>query len=152
MPEPIVTTARTARHGFPYLFPGQAQKEAFVNEAFARIDSLLQPAVLGERADPPADPATGDCHIVGSAPTGAWSGQAGALAIWVETQWLFAAPVVGEIVFDSASGCRAVFDDEEGWRRAGTPALPDGGETQDAEARAAITAIIDGLQTLGIFA
>ena len=152
MPEPIITAARTARHALPYLFPAQAQKEAFVNEALARLDALVLPSVEDERADPPTDPSAGDCHIVGPVPTGAWLGQAGALATWAESQWLFAAPVAGALVFDAASGCYAVFHPDDGWRRAPTPPLPTGGATQDAEARAAISAIIDGLRTLGIFA
>ena len=152
MPEPVITAARTPRHDLPYLFPGQAQKEAYVNEALARLDALVQPSVIDERSDPPTDPAAGDCHIVGPAPTGTWAGQAGVLATWAETQWLFAAPTAGALVFDQASACFAVLRAEDGWSRAAMPAVPSGGATQDMEARAAIAAVLAALQTLGIFA
>lgn len=124
-----------------------------MNEALARLDSLVLPAVIDERADPPAEPVAGDCHLVGPAPTGAWAGQAYALATWAENQWLFAAPAVGALIFDRGSGCFAVFSAEGAWRRAPVPPPPPAaGVTQDAEDRAAITAILDGLQALGIFA
>ena len=152
MPEPVITTSRTARHALPYLFPGQAQKEAFVNEALARLDALVHGSVLDERNDPPPEPAAGDSHIVGSAPTGAWLGRAGALATWAQNQWLFATPVAGALVFDSADGSYAFFDAEAGWRRASASPPPTGGATQDVEARAAITAISDALRNLGFFA
>ena len=151
MPQPVITTARTARHGLPHLFPGQAQKEAFVNEALARLDALVHLAVIDERADPPADPLPGDCHIVASAPTGSWSGHAGAIASWAESLWLFAAPIDGMRAFDKASGCLAVYTTAAGWSRVSAPAAPAGGAAADAEARAAIVDIIDGLRLLGIF-
>lgn len=151
MPEPVITTARSARHDLPYLFPGQAQKEAFVNEALARIDALLQPAVIAELADPPPAPAPGDCYIVADSPTGEWAGHASAIAIRAENQWLFAPARAGMRLHDAQAGGLAAFDPAEGWRRTAAPAAPAGGATQDAEARAALSAIVAGLRNLGIF-
>ena len=151
MPEPVITTARTARHDLPNLFPGQAQKEAFVNEALTRLDGLLHLAVIDERANPPVDPAPGDCHIVGAAPTGAWTGHARSIAIWAENQWLYARASEGMFAFDRATGCLASFTEAGGWQRVSAPANPTGGATQDNEARAAISAILDRLRTIGIF-
>lgn len=152
MPQPAITTARTPRLSLPYLFPGQAQKEAFVNEALARLDAAVQPAIIGERADPPASPEPGDIHIVAASPTGAWSGQARALALWAENQWLFIAPVEGMRAYDRSAGCVAVYRAASGWRRAATPALPSGGTAADAEARTAIAELIEALRAAGIFA
>ena len=152
MPEPQITTARTARLDLPFLFPGQAQKEAFVNEALARLDALVQPAVLDERDDPPADPAPGDSHIVGTAPTGDWAQHAGALATWAESQWLFVSPRAGMGVFDQASGSLARYAQGDGWTRAQAPVEPSGGPVIDAEMRAAFAALIAGLRSLGFFA
>ena len=152
MPQPEVTTARTPRHGLPHLFPGQAQKEAFVNEALARIDALVHLAVIEERADPPADPAPGDCYIVAAEATGAWAGHEGSIANWTETLWLIAAPVEGMRAFDREHGSLAVYRGSFGWQRVSAPDSPAGGTMPDAEARAAVSAVIDGLRALGIFA
>lgn len=151
MSEPILTTARTPRHDLPFLFPGQAQKEAFVNEALARLDALVQPVVLGEAAEPPAAPANGDSYLVAAGGTGDWAGRDGAIATWVDTHWLCAAPFDGARVHDAASGSIAVFSDTDGWRRAAAPSVPSGGATQDIEAREAIAAIVARLHSLGIF-
>ena len=151
MPEPTLTTARTPRHALPFLFPGQAQKEAFVNEALVRLDGLIQPVVLGEIAAPPAAPASGDSYLVAGSATGAWTGHEKSLASWAETQWLFAPPREGARVYDAASGALAVFTAVHGWRRAAAPAAPAGGSTQDIEARLAIAAIVAGLHRLGIY-
>lgn len=151
MPLPVITTARTPRHALPYLFPGQAQKEVFVNEALARLDALVQPAVLGEIAAPPANPAPGDCYIVARPATGVWATHEGALATWAETQWLFAPPREGGRVHDIASGALAVFTVAQGWQRAAAPVAPSGGTTQDTEARAALAELVTKLQSLQIF-
>ena len=151
MPEPVITTARTPRHALPFLFPGQAQKEAFVNEALARLDGLLQPVVLGERAEPPTGPESGDSYLVSGPATGDWSGQEAAIATWAGTHWLFAPPCEGARVHDAATGALAVFSALGGWRRASAPSIPAGGATQDVEARAAITDIVARLHSLAIF-
>jgi hypothetical protein len=151
MPEPTLTTARTPRHALPFLFPGQAQKEAFVNEALARIDSLLQPVVLGEQAAPPPASQAGDTYLVAAPASGEWAGRDGMIANWSGTHWLFAPPWEGARVHDAASGALAVFSGAAGWRRAAAPPVPDGGTTQDLEARAAIAAIVARLHSLAIF-
>lgn len=151
MPDPPITTARTPRHALPYLFPGQTQKEGFVNEALARLDALVQPSVLGELATPPAAPASGDSYIVGTQPQGEWAGHSGAIATWSENQWLFAIARPGMRVFDAAYGALVVCDGVGIWHRASAPPRPAGGSVQDAEARTAIAAIADGLRALGFF-
>ena len=57
---PVDFDTATARHGFPMLVAGQAQKEFFVNEALARIDALLHPAFETVANTPPAVPAAGE--------------------------------------------------------------------------------------------
>lgn len=151
MPLPAVTTARTPAHDLPYLFPGQAQKEAFVNEAFARLDALVSPTVLDDLSAPPAAPASGDCYIVAAPASGDWTGHERDLAVWAENQWLFLAPHAGARVHHEARGALAVYNVTDGWRRASAPPLPVGGTTQDAEARAALAAVVAKLQVLGIF-
>lgn len=151
MPLPTITTARTPIHGMPYLFPGQAQKEAFVNEAFALLDALVQPVVLGELAEPPASPARGDSYLVAQSAAGPWAGKESAIAVWAESQWLFLQPQEGARVHELASQAQVIFTQAEGWKRVSAPALPQGGATQDAEARNTIATLISALREAGIF-
>ena len=152
MPQPEITTARTARLDLPYLFPGQAQKEAFVNEALARLDALVQPSVIDKRNDPPSNPVAGDSYLVGSLPTGEWVDRIGAIAVWVENQWLLTAPREGMAVFERAAGCLARYWATSGWNRAATPPAVTGGTVQDTELRVAFAQMVDGLRSLGFFA
>jgi|GEM_PF-1822816 hypothetical protein len=52
--------------------------------AFLRaFDQLVQGTVKAVNQNtPPGSPANGDAYIVGSAPTGAWAGHAGKIAVW----------------------------------------------------------------------
>ena len=150
MPLPVITQSRSARLDLPFLFPGQAQKEAFVNEAIARLDALVQPAVAGVADSPPPDPVPGESHIVGPAPTGAWAGHVNEIAVWAQTQWLFTAPQPGAFVFDQTAHCLLRYDAADGWRRAESPAPVVGGAVQDVEVRAALAATVAALQHIGI--
>lgn len=149
MSDPLVFDSASPRWNLPFLFAGQAQKEAFVNEAHALADALLHPAVEAQADAPPADPADGACWLVGGAPTGAWSGQAGKLACRQQGVWLFVTPRNGLRVFDRATEQTLLYNG--GWTAPATPALPSGGATIDAEARAAIGVLIDRLRAAGIF-
>ncbi|MBN7822439.1 DUF2793 domain-containing protein [Bowmanella yangjiangensis] len=63
---------------------------AGLNESISIIDALLQIAVVsvGDNT-PPVSPASGARYIVGTAPTGAWAGQANKLARWLDSTWTF---------------------------------------------------------------
>lgn len=149
MSEPISFTHASPRHDLPFLFVGQTQKEFFVNEAHARIDALLHPAVEGIANDPPASPGEGKCWLTGTAPTGAWAGHPGQLACFGAGAWLIAAPTEGMRVHDKSSG--ADLQHRAGhWAGIATVPLPTGGATVDAEARTAIGALIAALQSGGI--
>ena len=159
----------TPRFDLPFLLPGQAQKEHFHNEALARIDLALHPAVEGPPAGaPPSDPAPGQCWIVAPAATGDWSGRDNMLAIRTEGGWRFLAPQPGTSAWDKASEVPLLWDGSQ-WRagelacagllvngvkvvgeRQPGVASPSGGTIIDAEARAAINALTAALMSHGL--
>ncbi|QZH76357.1 MAG: DUF2793 domain-containing protein [Erythrobacter sp.] len=148
MTDPIAFASATPRYALPQLFVAQAQKELTLNEALARIDGLLHPVAEGEADAPPASPADGECWIVGTAPTGDWSGQSGAIALRQAGNWLFVAPREGTSVYDRAAGSMARYD--SGWQRNSAISAPSGGTFTDVEARAAIAGLIAALAVAGI--
>lgn len=149
MSDPIFDS-RSLRHDLPYLFAGQAQKEGYVNEAFARIDTLLHMAVEGTANSPPAVPVEGECWLVGSAPSGDWIGHSGLIAALNSGNWLFFSPRDGMRVLNRATGQEMRF--VGGWQVPARPDLPTGGQTVDAQARSAIAAIVDCLTGAGLLA
>lgn len=157
--------------GLPLLAAGQAQKELDHNEALTLLDALVQPIVqtLGDNT-PPAAPFEGQGWIVGSAPGGAWAGQAGAMALWTAGGWRFVSPPEGTAVWVSSLSLPARRS-AGSWRvgaivgssisiggiqvvGAQGPAIPapSGGTTADAAARSAIGAILSALRTHGLIA
>ena len=162
-------TDLSTRFSLPFLQSGQAQKELYHNEALALLDFAIHP--IAQALDinaPPASPLVGQCWIVGSAPTGAWAGQAGALAGWTGGGWRFVAAVDGMMVWLAAEGTWA--------RRAGDawiigdlpvrnisiggnqvvgprqPSIrePSGGAAIDVESRMAIASILGAIRAHGL--
>lgn len=95
----------TPHLGLPLLAPSQAQKHVTLNEALMALDAIVQLAVIdrGTNAPPPSS-TDGDRHIVGSAPTGDWAGQADAVAVRLDGLWRFFAPRPGWTAFVEAEG------------------------------------------------
>ncbi|MXO70912.1 DUF2793 domain-containing protein [Alteraurantiacibacter buctensis] len=120
----------------------------FVNEAFFLADILLHPAVDSQTSTPPAAPAEGSCWLVGNDPTGAWNGQAGAIAAYSAGEWTFLPPQDGMSLLVMTTGQMLRY--RNGWQAASPVAAPSGGTTVDAEARTAINAIRSALITAGI--
>jgi hypothetical protein len=162
---------QSARLGIQLIEPGQIDKATTHNEGMALLDIAVSAAVDGFLLDaPPASPAVGGSYIIGSAPTGAWAGQALAIAGYTAGGWRFVAAVEGLAALDKADGEMAVFRSgawEKGQLRASTLSVggnqvvgarlagvtdPSGGGTVDAEARAAIGAILARLRDHGLIA
>lgn len=81
--------------GIAFVEQAQSQKEVTVNQAFARIDAILNSGAKSRAiATPPASPAAGDLYIVAASPTGDWAGQVGKLA-YFDSIWRFIAPLEG---------------------------------------------------------
>lgn len=161
-------TESTTRLALPLLAPGQAQKEMYHNEALLRLDlSLHGHAMAADAEIPPEDPELGQCWILGSAPEGAWIGHSGDLAGWTEGGWRFLSPCEGMRIWLGVDGGFALFSDGY-WNFGATygrvivagqqvigprgPAImePTGGVVVDAEARAAILAVLLAMREHGL--
>jgi Protein of unknown function (DUF2793) len=154
----------------PLLAAAQARREVTHNEALTLADIAIQAVVQSVApASVPASPIAGQCWIVGPSPSGAWSGQAGKLAAWTTGGWRFVTPFDGMRVWSIADGV-TVRRDGSGWLVGAMTATsvsiagmqvvgarrprvvsPTGGSTVDIQARAAIAALIAGLETHGLF-
>jgi hypothetical protein len=149
MTDPFLFDTVSPRYGLPLLFSGQAQKEAFVNEAHALADALLHCAIDGETSDPPSAPENGRNWLVADGATGEWAGQDGMIACRQSDNWIFITPRDGMRVLDRSSGQDRRY--WSGWKIADEVGEPIGGSTVDAEARAAISQLIAALKVAGIF-
>ncbi len=161
----------SVRLGLPLLQTGQAQKELSHNEALTLLDFAVQAVVEAVGVNtPPAAPPAGACWVVGAAPSGAWTGQAQALAGWSAGGWRFLPAREGMVAWSREDGTIARFSDG-GWtvgRLRGTQlelagnvvvgarqaaiAAPTGGSVADTEGRTAIAAILAALRTHGLIA
>ena len=157
------------RFDLPFIVPGQAQKELFHNEALLRVDAALHSAAeTAPLAAPPANPLPGQSWIVAPTASDEWSGNDNRLANWTESGWRFVDPVEGMVVWNKAdrlplrwsggawSGgevdCSAVRIggvQVVGSRQPAVPS-PSGGTVIDAEARAALAAVIATLMSHGL--
>ncbi len=148
MDNAIAFEDRSTRFGLPFLFPGQAQREFYVNESLARLDMLLHPAIERTMAEPPADPAPGQTFLVAAPATGAWRGKENQLTCWDGQQWTFSPPVAGMRAFDKSTDRFLLWRD--GWIAAAAVAEPTGGDTVDHQSRAALGQLIGSLRDAGI--
>ena len=99
------------RLDLPYILPSQAQKHVTHNEALQRLDALVHLTLQATEAEaPPSDPGAGEIHALGAAPSGAWDGQAGQLALWDGSGWQFLSPQDGWHGFVRSTGQMVVFD------------------------------------------
>jgi hypothetical protein len=141
----------TPRFGLPYLFASQAQKELTHNEAINAIDGLLHPVVEGKLNAPPVALTQNDAGLawrIGSLPTGIWQGHAKHIAGWTGGGWRYFAPQSGMRVFDTQLGAVCTYDGNT-WFEPQAISNPTQGSIIDAEARSAISAILDILRYSG---
>jgi hypothetical protein len=140
----------TARHALPNLYVGQAQKEVTHNEALARIDALLHPAVEAKATAPIAgltNSHDGQCWLIIAPASGVWSGREGQIARWSGGGWRYLPPVAGMTIWLKSSGKRLFYIDDA-WYQPTAIADPAGGSVIDGEARAAVVAILSHLRQI----
>ena len=109
----------------PLLQAAQAQKHVTHNESLMQLDLVVQLSVADRTlTSPPGDPAEGQGHIVAAAATGAWAGQEGKIALWLDGVWQFVTPLAGWRAWVMAEALEVVFDGAA-WALAGLPGIPD---------------------------
>lgn len=82
--------------GLTYQEAASLQTDVLQNEMLNYFSAWCQCVTLTKGGNtPPGSPSEGDRHIVGTSPTGAWAGQANALAVYRNGAWQFYAPSAG---------------------------------------------------------
>lgn len=161
----------TPRLQLTLLSTGQAQKEVTVNEGFQTIDIVAAGAVEGDpQNDPPASPTIGSCYILGSAPTGDWTGKAQSVAAYTSGGWRLLSPIDGMSFTLKPTGYSAYYRAGaweigtirgsklmiEGLQVVGNQeasiADPTGGPIVDVEGRTAVTQILAAMRAHGLIA
>lgn len=80
----------SVNNSIPFVPENTIDPAAGLNEAINTIDALVQLLVVSVGTNaPPGSPAVGARYIVGTSPTGAWSGQSNKLARWLDGTWSF---------------------------------------------------------------
>ena len=107
----------TPNLGLPVIVAQQAMKHITHYEALARLDALVQAAVLQININaPPASLQAGDRYLIGATPTGDFAGQAGKLASYDGASWRYISPKAGWFIFNRADSSFSVFDGTS-WKR-----------------------------------
>ena len=83
--------------GFDFLDEGGTGLELEANDALLLLDAAAGgfEFIDFELNTPPGSPSVGDTYVIGTTPTGDWSGQAGNIAVRSNTSWIIIAPYTG---------------------------------------------------------
>lgn len=92
----------TSRWSLPEIAAGQAQKEVTHNTALQMLSCAVGAPIITRTATaPPGSPVDGGLYYVPTSPTGAWSGQAGKMALRFASAWTFIAPPAGAVLYST---------------------------------------------------
>ena len=97
-----MTLLATPVLGINLMAENALQKEVLFNEAMLTIDAIISGTVIDFNNTPPGSPSDGDVHVVGTSPTGVWSGEANAIAYYYNG-WQFFNPPTRFQVYDLAT-------------------------------------------------
>ena len=94
-------------YGWAY---GESGWNTGMDDNLVKLGFTSRNQVKGILSAPPSTPSNGDAYIVGTSPTGLFSGNFGKVAIWDRTVWLFLTPKNHEVVYNVADGCDYKYD------------------------------------------
>ena len=97
-------------YGWAY---GESGWNTGMDDNLVKLGFTSRNQIKGILSAPPSTPSNGDAYIVGTSPTGLFSGNFGKVAIWDRTVWLFLTPKNHEVVYNVANGCDYKYDN--GW-------------------------------------
>lgn len=113
--------SNSPRIGLPFLDAAQAQKHVTMNEALARLDTVAAARVeTMALVSPPVSPVEGEAHLVPAGAGGAWIGQDGKVAVFLNGGWDFISPWAGWRLWVASETGVAVYDGV-GWQLASQP-------------------------------
>lgn len=156
--------------GLPLVAAQQVQPEVTHNEAIVLLTIAQKGIINATTSTPPGSPTEGDAYIVASSPTGAWVGKTNCIALYYNASWKFwpgnnssgtqitpSTRQEGMRVWDQSINGLQVFDGSA-WQARYLLTAPTqtsvadatGGSTIDAEARAALNALLARCRTLGL--
>lgn len=100
----------TAQLDITHLTANQGSPEVTLNQALNIIDAAVNLTVADrDLTTPPGSPSDGDRYIVGPSATGAWSGKAGQVAVYIDG-WVFLDPQEGWMVFVQDENLQLVYN------------------------------------------
>ncbi len=97
----------------------QAQKEVTANEAFSRIEALINNCAI-ERGitTPPASPSEGDLYLIGSGASGLWAGNDNNIAYFNQI-WRYITPREGALIYVKSENAVYRYDGSY-WLKSGS--------------------------------
>lgn len=97
-------------YGWAY---GESGWNTGMDDNLVKLGFESRKRINGILSSPPSAPSNGDAYIVGTAPTGLFSGKFANIAIYDRSSWVFIAPKSQEVVFNTSDGCDYIYNN--GW-------------------------------------
>lgn len=97
-------------YGWAY---GESGWNTGMDDNLVKLGFTSRNQVKGILSAPPSTPSNGDAYIVGTTPTGLFSGKFANIAIYDRSSWIFIVPKNQEVVFNTSDGCDYIYNN--GW-------------------------------------
>ncbi len=103
--------SETSKLSISLLEAAQSQKHITVNEALIRLDAACSLSVDDWNVIlPPSSATEGQAFIIGTLPSGEWTGRDNQVAIWSNGGWIYLVPKAGWSAWNTMSGFELKFD------------------------------------------